>query len=75
MSRAQFIRTWGEPRCLTCPPDDVCQATQKPCPLDTADAFAQLFPIYFGVDWGSEPGFTVPNRLYGATVNREGDAV
>jgi hypothetical protein len=63
-------------RCQTCPPDDICHATQRPCPLESRwieyHEIGKRFPtrIYL-----RQIGQKVPNRLYGATINSEGDAI
>lgn len=56
-------------RCPTCRPDEYCQATQKPCPLYPDEHWLSFPPILNVHAWG------VPNRLFGATINHEGDAV
>ena len=40
--------------------------------VDTCGGPFRSLPVFIGMDWGRED---VPNRLYGATINSEGDAI
>ena len=46
------------------------------CGGDMADAtaYALTRPRFIGIDWAKQPD-AIPNRLYGTTINSEGDAV
>lgn len=64
----------GAVRCTLCRSDGTPAQVGDNMRVDER-GFVHFEPPYIGIDFGSEPGFSVPNRLFGTEINQDGDAV